>query len=249
MTYVPLVTIQSAGRTRQVDKMLQFLAPIIPIWYVPAVQAEAYERAGAKVRSVEGILPMKPKQLNAALEDGFAEGRYVITMDDDFVGARIAKEGPRVELPDIVRDLYYELEKSALQMALCSTDGWQLRNGPMKPAKYGMGMGALHAHKPGPLRYDENLKQVEDLDYVIQHHLSYGGVVLLRKYVVEFDEYKPGKSRNYSGGYANYRNGGGVSDTVRYLSEKYPILEFEDMPVNESIFDKIRWQSFARVGL
>ena len=41
MTYVPLVTIQSADRIGQVDKMLQFLAPIIPIWYVPAVQAEA----------------------------------------------------------------------------------------------------------------------------------------------------------------------------------------------------------------
>ena len=253
MTYIPHITIQSASRIAQVEPMLAALRPLVPTWYVPAVQADAYTMAGAKVRAVNGVLPMKPKQLNAALDDGFAEGRIVVTMDDDFVSAsqradidgKIVAE--RVPLAMVIRTLVGYLEDSDLSLCINGFMGnitWTKDT----PVEWGMGIGQLMAHKPSNLRFDELLNDTEDLDFMIQHHLTFGGLVRARRFITDFHYYNPSKPDNdYEGGYAGYRDSGTISQTVKYLSEKYPILEFKDGDVNQSIMEKTNWRQFTKL--
>lgn len=259
MSILPHITIQSASRANQVPIMLEALKPFTPTWYVPASQAQEYEDAGAKIRSVEGTMPMKTKQLNAALDDGFAEGRMVVTMDDDFRKATSRDwdvEGfvvVEVPLTYVLKDLVTTLEGSNKMLALnghIQNMRWSRPN----PAKWGMGSGGMVAHKPSPLRYDEKMNDTEDLDYVIQHHLIYGGLVKMMKYYCEFHFYCPSfpgqkekaYSKNYEGGYKGYRTDESSKATARYLNKKYPFLRFEEVGQNVNMFKNIRWRDFSR---
>lgn len=257
MTYVPHLTIQSSGRIGRVEPMLKALHPLVPTWYVPANQAEAYRLAGAqKVRPVEGTLPMKPKQQNAALDDGFAEGRIVVCMDDDFQRAQM-RDWTRedefvvldVPLPFVLKEMVKELEQSPKFLAI-NAHMFNMRWSRPDSGKWGMGAGVITVHKPNQIRYDEQMNDTEDLDMVIQHHLYYGGLVKLRKFNAEFHFHRPhftGKEdKNYAGGYADYRTDETVLGTVKYLREKYPFLEFEDVGVNENMFKNINWRALYR---
>lgn len=259
MPYVPHITIQSATRPSQVEPMLKALDPLVPTWYVPAEQASDYESAGAKVRPVEGKLPMKPKQQNAALDDGFAEGRTVITMDDDFIKAQMRDwEHPDnfvvvdVPLSYVIKEMFHELENSKKYLAI-NAHMFNMRWSRPDPGGWGMGAGVLMVHKPNELRYDEQMNDTEDLDMVIQHHLHYGGIVKLRKFNAEFHFHRPHfegkktkKDQNYSGGYEGHRTDDTVAGTVAYLRGKYPFLHFEDVGVNENMFKNINWRDFYR---
>lgn len=250
MTYVPHITIQSASRIAQVEPMLAALRPLVPTWYVPAVQADAYEMAGAKVRAVDGVLPMKPKQLNAALDDGFAEGRIVVTMDDDFRKAESRDWSTEefkvvtVPLPYIIKDMVTALEQSSKMLCLNGFVG-NLRFSRPKPGRWGMGSGQFMAHKPNSVRFDETMNDTEDLDYVVQHHLAHGGLVKMMRYHCDF-HVASSNSRNYEGGYAEYRTDDTTKATARYLNEKYPFLQFDEVGVNKVMFEKIKWRDFHR---
>jgi len=232
------------------------LYPIVPTWYVPASQAEDYEKAGAVVKPVEGTLPMKPKQQNAALDDGFAEGRIVVLMDDDFLKAEMRDwDQPekfvvvKVPLLYVIKNMVDELEQSSKYLAI-NAHMFNMRWSRPDSAGYGNGAGVIMVHKPNPLRYDEQMNDTEDLDMVIQHHLHYGGLVKLRRFNAEFHFFKPhfdgGKDKNYSGGYEGYRTDETVMATARYLNKKYPSLEFEEVGVNLNMFKNIKWRDFYR---
>ena len=257
MPYVPHITIQSSQRTQNVELMLEALHPLIPTWYVPAEQASDYEAAGAKVRPVEGKLPMKPRQQNAALDDGFAEGRIVVCMDDDFRKAQMRDwDYPDqfivvpVPLTYIIKEMVEELEKSDKFLAI-NAHMHNMRWSQPKPVKWGNGAGVLMVHKPNQVRYDEKMNDTEDLDMVIQHHLHYGGLVKLRKFQADFHFFRPhfenkGQNVGYSGGYEKFRTDETTKATARYLNEKYPFLEFDEVGVNVSMFDKVRWRELYR---
>ena len=250
MSIVPHITIQSASRAKQVPIMLEALKPLTPTWYVPVSQVQEYEDAGAKARAVEGTMPMKTKQLNAALDDGFAEGRIVITMDDDFRKAQSVDWDAKrfkvvtVPLPYVLKEMVGALEQANKMLCINGFVG-NLRFARPKPGRWGMGSGQLMAHKPGIVRFDEEMNDTEDLDYIVQHHLVYGGLVKMMKYHCNFHTAK-GKSRNYEGGYEGHRTDETVLSTVVYLREKYPFLRFVDVGVNQNMYRNINWRALHR---
>jgi len=252
ISYEPLITIQSANRTRQVKPMLKSLSPLTPTWYVPADQAEDYETAGAKVRAVDGVMPMATRQLNAALDDGFSEGRIVITMDDDYVSSsqQRRKDGrlvlEQVSLLDVIRTMVVKLDDSDFLLAVNAHWNPNVRN-RNRPVDWGIGIGGLMAHKPSGLRFDNELDETYDLDFQIQHHLAFGGLVRLRKYLIDFhcfDTSKP--AEDYEGGFAGYRNDETGAKTVDYLNLKYPMLKFEYFGVNQSCIEGTDWRALAQ---
>ena len=256
MSLMPLITIQSAGRVGQVDRMLEALSPLIPTWYVPAAQAEEYELAGARVRAVEGTLPMKPKQQNAALDDGFAEGRIVVLMDDDFLKAQMRDWSQEdkfivvdVPLHYVIKEMVTELEASNKFLAI-NAHMFNMRWSRPDSGGWGNGAGVLMVHKPNQARYDEQMNDTEDLDMVVQHHLYYGGLVKLRKFNAEFHFHRPhfdgGKDKSYSGGYEGHRTDDSTMATARYLNQKYPFLKFEEVGINLNMFKNIKWRDFYR---
>lgn len=254
-------TIQSAHRPHHVERMLRALEPRVPIWYVPFAEVKDYEAAGAVAAGVEGQLPMKPKQLNEALEQGFAKtygtpSKLVVTMDDDFVKMRklVVKENGKpgaeaISLNDAIDLLAADLMERDYYLAgiAGSTNPFFAKNGN---SYHGMITGQLLVHKENPLglRFDENLKMLEDLDFILQHHTAYGGLVKNRSLLPEFHIF--GRSartdKKYEGGYKPYRTEEVQQATLDYLASKFPDPEivFYNQGLGKSVQDKIRFKAY-----
>lgn len=252
----PVITIQSAHRPHRVAEMNAALAPYEPIWYVPLDQADEYASAGAKVRPVLGELPMKPVQLNVALTDAFLNGHRVVTMDDDYESIyravwehdRVRRE--RVTLVEAIEYLDSMLaqypEYHLAGLTTTSNAFWAKRG----EINYGMITGQILLHSPNDLRFDENLRMLEDLDYIIAHHVVYGGLVKLRDWLPNFHIFGRSDSsdKKYVGGYKDYRNELLQKDTLAYLDKKWSAIEdvvFEDNGLGESVQAKIKWAKLA----
>jgi hypothetical protein len=250
------ITIQSANRAEQVPLMNEALGDLMAVWYVPAAQADAYRNAGAVVRAVEGELPMKPRQLNAALEDGFIDGHTVVTLDDDYVksaravwtdGKVIAK---RNTLPEMIIQLATEThETNYLLGGIAGTTNALWAN--PKPQTYGMIIGAILVHKPNPLRFDENFRILEDLEYILQHHQTYGGVHKNRDLLPEFHIFGRSATSDakYYGGYKGYRTEERQIETLKQFEQKYPKLVFENQGLGKSVQRKIDFKNLAEGNL
>jgi hypothetical protein len=258
-----VVTIQSAHRPHHVEGMLRALYPRVPTWYVPLAEVPAYAEAGAVVAGVEGQLPMKPKQLNAALDAGFAKtygtpSRLVVTMDDDFVAMRklVLKENGKpgaeaISLNDAIDLLAADLMERDYYLAgiAGSTNPFFAKNGN---SYHGMITGQLLVHKEDPLglRFDENLKMLEDLDFILQHHTAYGGLVKNRSLLPEFHIF--GRSartdKKYEGGYKPYRTEEVQEETLAYLKSKFPhpAIVFENQGLGKSVQRKINFKAYAK---
>lgn len=225
---VLLVTVQSANRPENVTAINDALEPIVPLWVVPESQAADYASAGAKVLPVQGELPMKPKQLNAALTLGWASGRIVVTMDDDYVSTkRIVWSGDKVSTVDIslydfILQMLMEFTENEAYLAGVTTNlnpFW----GAEDTADYGMITGQILFHKPNSVKFDTNLPMMEDLDLVLAHHVTYGRVMKVRRYVQEF--HMMGRNEksdsSHTGGYATLRNEERLALAVDIMNHKY----------------------------
>lgn len=248
------ITIQSANRPEQVEPMLDALYPTIPVWYVPTDQAETYKSHGATVIPVDGELPMKPKQLNAALADGFAKDLIVITMDDDYVSSEklVVVEGRNksepISLVEMIETLATDLVLSPWFLAgIAGTTNpfWAQQTN----TDYGMVTGQILAHKPNPVRFDESLPMLEDLDYILEHHKAYGGLSKNRSLLPEFHIFgRSAKSDSrYSGGYKNYRTEKVQAETLNQLAAKHrePEIVFNNQGLGKSVQNKIQFRKLA----
>ena len=150
------ITIQSYGRPENVENMMKALDGLHAVWYVPESQATDYIATGAEVYGVEEKqYPMKTLQQNAALENGFRNGKNVITMDDDFEKAiRVRKcennetivEQEEVNLRHLIETL-----DSAMSTTPFKLGGYHSNHNPFwchnNPKYYGMLTGQILYHK------------------------------------------------------------------------------------------------------
>lgn len=234
--------------------MLDALYPAIPVWYVPTDQGEAYEANGAVVVRIDGELPMKPKQLNAALADGFAKDLIVITMDDDYVASEklVIVEGRHkaepIRLTEMIETLASDLVLSNWFLAGIAGTTNPFWAQPTN-TDYGMVTGQILAHKPNPLRFDESLPMLEDLDYILEHHKTYGGLSKNRALLPEFHIFgRSAKSDSqYSGGYKSFRTEQVQADTLTRLTAKHrePEIVFNNQGLGKSVQNKIQFRKLA----
>jgi hypothetical protein len=252
MTFVAVI---SAERPHQVPKMEAALSGLDPKWYVPLDQVTLYQNAGAKyVTGVAGEMPMKSKQLNAALDEGFSLNQTVITLDDDYnrvsktvmVDERITSEicslrSCILELEESLKDSPFHLAGVGPSLnAFFSGVGYKYR---------GKVNGQLSAQTSNVVRYDENLKSQVDFEYCFAHHAEHGGVVIHKSYLVDFHLYGRSKSKdkNYGGGLANYRTSATNLETAQVMSERYGIY-IEPEEVGGSRKTRIQYKNIKWVG-
>ena len=242
------VTIQSFDRSENVSSMHESLYPLKPTWYVPESQADDYENQGATVYPVKDRpFPMKPHQLNAALDHGFTRGEMVVCMDDDF---KICKnrENETVPLAHFIDDLVGLVEKSRFFLG-GTTNSSNVLWISGKVREHGNIPGIITVHKPNKLRYDPNLKLLEDLDMVIQHHIEHGGLIRSERFAAQWtmlDAKK--KTHTQKGGYGLSRLKN-HSITLKQMQEKYntPVIQFPlDSAPGENVHGQIQWTKFVR---
>lgn len=249
-----LVTIQSANRSSHIEAMEQALAPIIPLWIVPLSQVEDYSKA-QNVVGVDGVMPMKPKQLNYALDTGFAKGEIVVTMDDDFVKCvTVRQEGTKfitenASLADFIQDMSNRLVDSRYYLA-----GFQSNLNPAwcgsGQTNTGMILGQLLAHKKSDIRFDESLTMLEDLEYIIAHHSAHGGIVRINDRMIYFHMESEKNRKEQAGGYKGQRDKERQEAALDYISKKYAArvgVDFlRDTEVGTGVTKKMRWKNLNK---
>ena len=256
---LPMITIQSAHRPHHVPLMRAVLFPYEAIWYVPFEQVAAYREQGAQVRAVHGKLPMKPVQLNAALDDAFLQGKRVITMDDDFQGMQFVRwEGEsgsatKVSLVQAIDALNRALDATPqFWLAGMTTTSNVLWSRP-GIKNTGMITGQILAHDPSSIRFDERLGMLEDLDYIIAHHVQMHGICKLQDWLPLFHIFGRSESsdKKYEGGYKDYRTEELQARTLNYLARKWnhiPGVSFNDQGLGKSVQSKVRWSKVAQAN-
>ena len=250
-----LVAVISANRPNQVAEMEAALAGLKPNWYVPIAQVNDYLDAGAKqVIGVEGIMPMKSKQLNKALDDGFKENKIVVTLDDDYnnIKKTIEVEGKLKTQPyslrQAIQDLVDSLEDSDFYLAGVGASLNALFSGV--GIKYrGKVNGQLMAQKPNIVRYDENLKSQVDFEYCLAHHAQHNGVIIHKSLLVDFHMFgrSENKDRNYQGGLSGYRTIETNLESAKVMSERYGIY-VEAEQVGGSRKSRIQYKNIKWIG-
>lgn len=249
------ITIQSANRPQNVPEMQEHLYPYTPTWYVPEDNVQDYSNAGADyVVGVEGNVPMKPLQLNAAIDDGHKDGLTVVTLDDDFIsGKKIydTDEGKRrankISLNQILDEIGREFVDHPAKLAGCmfTTNAMFASHGHRD---FGWVSGALYFHKPNPLRFDTDMVMNEDLDYVINHHVTHGIVMRWQHFLLDFHILgRSAKSdAKYTGGFgAEGRTNKRQAEVISYLLQKYnrnPALRISETEVGKSMTRSIQWK-------
>jgi hypothetical protein len=236
-----IMVVVSASRPGNVPGMLA-RAPGCR-WVVPAGQVAEYRRAGADdVMGVEGTLPMKTKQLNAALDEWSVPGVALATLDDDIV--RLLAKGVRKEV---------SLAECAAATARGLTENGLRLGGPYGgtntswapgPKLYGRIPGAMMVHLESPLRFDEKLFDTEDLDYCVQHHVRYGGVYLAGDYCLE------NLWSDNEGGYQGHRTDDTRAEVTERLQQKWGHLgaSFKLADTKNGISYRVPWKRLAEGG-
>jgi len=249
-----LVTIQSANRSSHIERMEHALVPIVPLWIVPLRLVSDYSQA-QNVIGVDGVMPMKPKQLNYALDTGFAKDQIVITMDDDFVKCvTVRQEGTKfitedASLANFINDMSDRLIKSPYHMA-----GFQSNLNPAwcgsGQTNTGMVLGQLLAHKKSYIRFDESLTMLEDLEYTIAHHSKYGGIVRINDRMIYFHMESEKNRKEQAGGFKGQRDKERQEAALNYISEKYSArigVDFlRDAEVGTGVTKKMRWKNLNK---
>jgi hypothetical protein len=248
-------SIQSANRPFNVERMNAALSGCEFFWFVPKSQLSEYKSSGAKnIIGVSGKIPMKSKQLNAALRYGYSRGyEYVATMDDDYNRSLLMldpenKNAKRqISLPEAIDILSKELKDSKFFMAgMCfSTNPFF---SPYVTKYYGLLTGQLNVHKKNKIFYDEDVRYGSvDLDMCIQQHITHGGVVKVNRVLCDFDML--GRTKSIVGGFENLRSAEKVSSTLAYLMKKYrnysDYLKIDDKGAGTANHHKIKW---AKLG-
>lgn len=186
------------------------------VWYIPKEQVTKYRRAGAKdVRGVKGELPMKSRQLNAALVDAESVGfEFAATVDDD-IKRVLAVDKSRVTPTGLVELLCDSLGESGYHLAGAYSGGnTKWAGGGVKT--FGNINGSLMVHRlAGGMLFDEDVRALVDLDFCVAHHVMFGGVLKDCRYCVE-NTWSEG-----AGGLNQFRNEALVKTAVEKLVSKW----------------------------
>jgi hypothetical protein len=250
-----LVAIISAKRPHQVEVMESALHGLKPIWYVPSGQVDDYNKAGAKsIFGVEGTMPMKSKQLNQALNEGFNRNEVVVTLDDDYHSVKKTYEennklkSKPYSLSATIKELADSLLNSPFHLAGVgpSLNAFFSGTGIKNMGKVN---GQLSVQTPNIVRYDENLKSQVDFEYCLAHHAEHKGVIIHKSLLVDFHLYgrNESKDKDYRGGLAGLRTDETNAESARVMSERYGI-DVQPEKVGESRKKKISYRQVRWAG-
>lgn len=251
MLYPILTAIISSKRPHNIQMMEELCDGLDPIWYVPESETDTYLDAGAQiVIGLEGEPPAKGKHLNCAMEDAFDSDKYLLNIDDDIqfvksvtqVKDRAFFSNP-IKLELAVKEIYEDLEASPYYLAGASSMTNPFYTG-VDTKYHGAVQGKMALHKPNELRYDENIKEYEDADYNIRHHLNYGGVIVVNRILVK------NKQWTNPGGYVDVRDPETSKQTAAFLNGKYGKYGVNGIYVNNQgrLAGKIPWKKLAKQG-
>lgn len=251
-----LFAVISGNRPDKVPFMESNLEGLYPYWYVPKGQGQLYLNNGAKnVIEVEGEMPMKSKQLNAALDDGFNKNETVVTLDDDFISAKkfYIEDNKRKTYPITLIEAIYYMLKSLEDYPEYKVAGRSASINPLfaedKIKFTGNIAGQILAQSPNPVRYDENLKSHVDTEYCFAHHANWGGVILHKNLLIDFHMYgrSQASDKKYSGGLAGYRNEETHQHAIDVINKRYG-MNLKGNKVGESVKERIRYKDIKFVG-
>lgn len=205
------ISVISAGRPNNVSGYMDLDCT----WYVPVDQVASYKAKGAKqIVGVKGTLPMKSKQLNTALEDGFSKNQLVATVDDDIVKVICKNTKKSLPLGKVIERIAKLLQESDYYLA----GPYSGLNTSWAPGIVNQGRipGALMVHKPNDkIRFASETDSAEDLDYVIQHHVEYKGVVLVGDLCLQ-NEWS-----DNDGGFQDFRSKQLLEDVTKALAKRW----------------------------
>ena len=247
-----LYTIQSCGRHKNISRMEEFFGKDV-MWFVPTDEVKNYSEA-RNVIGVDGELPMKSKQLNAALDYGFSNGYdFVVTSDDDlqkciqvYYNEENKKRGKVVEnYLEIIESTCKILKHSKYYLA-----GYPTTSNPFFSntghKNYGMLSGGILIHKRlSSIKFDEDLKTSEDFDFILQNHKTYGGVVKHDEFLFCYEV--EGRTKKLSGGYQGHRSLDNHKNSIEKMIEKHnshPHIEVFYTDPGESNHNKVKWRKF-----
>lgn len=223
------IAVISSKRASQVAIMNSALSSLPFTWYIPASEADEYRNAGARnIRAVDER--GKSIQLNAALDDAFADNEILVTLDDDYRNTKrlVLVEGKKkaypITLETGLRSLVSSLINSSYFLAGASPNlNPFYANETVK--EYGHINGQVTAQKPSIVRYDPELKSKVDLEYSLAHHAQHCGVVKHNNLL--FDFHMLGRSatldKNYAGGLADVRTKETDAHSFAVISKRYGI--------------------------
>jgi hypothetical protein len=217
MSVIPHIAIISSGRPGRVQEMRTHLGKLaeLAFWYVGADESADYAYAGAPTVIESGGLC---ESRNAALESAFATDKICVQLSDDLTGVDWCfdhKNKNRITLERAVLMVAQSLGKGARLAGAGATD-----NAFFIPAddisEHVFIIGDLMAVAPNPLRFDENLRLKEDLEYSIQHIKEYGKVARLNTILANWQH------RTNLGGAVQYRTAAGEQEACDYIAAKHP---------------------------
>lgn len=246
-----LIAVISANRANQVPVMEKNLEGLSPCWYVPSGQKQSYLNAGAlNVIEIEGVMPMKAKQLNAALNDGFNRGEAVVTLDDDFVSAKkfYIENGKRKTYNISLTEAIAKMLQSLNDYSEYKVAGRSASINPLfaeEKIKFsGNIAGQILAQMPNEVRYDEQLKSHVDTEYCFAHHATWGGVIFHKDLLLDFHMYGRNQTsdKKYFGGLAGYRNESTHQHAIEVINKRYGMNLAVNKP-GESRKEHIRYKN------
>lgn len=237
------VCCMSAGRPQNVIKVQEQFPNCI--WYVPGDQVAAYKGYGASevVGVKSNTFPMKWLQLNQALDDWPNEIDAIATVDDDIEKCLDVCSGKSISPQIVVQAIAEELLNSSFKLGGAfngSNTKWA--GGIIRNA--GCISGAMMVHLPSALRFSpiQEIGHLEDHDYCLQHHVTYGGVVIHGGYCMK------NKRRGNPGGYQSRRDREMDLDMITKMTNKwgsYGYEIWEDLSDPQGYKTKIPWKKIA----
>ena len=149
-------------------------------WFVGKGEKEDYEKAGATNVIESGGLS---ESRNAILNEAFKNNHTALMLDDDLVRyEKVVVLGKKhstreIAFTDVVKFIKEELDKTDLKLGgtTITTNAYWYDGIPVKYR--GIIAGVTMMIKPCELRFDENFKMKEDLDYSLNHIHTFGGLI------------------------------------------------------------------------
>lgn len=206
------VGVVSAGRSPRVPDMTVHLAPLAPTWYVPVGQGAEYRRCGA--RQVVEVAGNLSDQRNAVLEAAFAEGRWAVEVNDDFVKA-IWRDRTPASLAEGIGSIVAAMVKVDAHFGgAASTPNPYFARQDLSLAHFILAQ--LMVFRPNPLRFDTRMRLKEDYDMTLQHLDYYGLVARVDRFLPTF------RHNERKGGCGPYRTPEEEDRHVAMLLAKWP---------------------------
>ena len=182
------VVILSHGRPQNVKPMQDIVGDAS--WVIDKEEFTDYKNAGAK-NCIDGGTPLVHAR-NMALKESFKNDNDCIMLDDDMTNIYQIEiiDGKPTKTPitfeTAVKDMQKYLKETKLKLAgtspLTNVFWYNIKN----PIKFDVDFANFFYIKPNNVRFDENLVERHDHDFVLHHIVKHGGAISIQYIITKF---------------------------------------------------------------